>query len=365
MTKRTLGIIFGGKSSEHEVSLQSAKNVYDAVDKEKYEVVLIGIDKEGQWHLNDAANFLENRDDPKNIALHKSNKGVAVVPGESKDQLISKSNGEALKQLDVVFPILHGPLGEDGTMQGMLKLAGLPFVGPDVLGSAVSMDKDIAKRLLKDAGLRVADSITLKKHNKDTVTFEEVEKKLGLPVFIKPANQGSSVGVSRAYNKEEYQRGIHTAFRFDNKLIIESAIKGREIECAILGNENPLASGIGEILPQGDFYSYEAKYIDEKGALLQIPASLSDEMVKKVQAEAIKAFEALECEGMARVDFFLLESGELVINEINTIPGFTKISMYPKLWDLEGVSYPELIDRLIGLAIDRHNRNVSLESKYF
>ncbi|MBM7094474.1 D-alanine--D-alanine ligase [Bacillus sp. H-16] len=365
MTKRTLGIIFGGKSSEHEVSLQSAKNVYDAVDKEKYDVVLIGIDKEGKWHLNDTGNYLMNGDDPKRIALNKSNKGIAVVPGESEDQFIEKSSASALEQLDVVFPILHGPLGEDGTMQGMLKLAGLPFVGPDVLGSAVSMDKDVAKRLLKDAGLTVADSITLKKHKKDTVSFEEVEGKLGLPVFIKPANQGSSVGVSRAGTKEEYTKGIETAFRFDNKLIIESAVKGREIECAILGNEEPLASGVGEILPQGDFYSYEAKYIDEKGALLQIPASLSEEMIKKVQEEAVKAFEALECEGMARVDFFLKENDELVINEINTIPGFTKISMYPKLWDLEGISYPKLIDKLIELAIERHVRNTRLESKYF
>ncbi|WP_096435022.1 D-alanine--D-alanine ligase [Alteribacter populi] len=365
MTKKKVGIIFGGKSAEHEVSLQSAKNVYDAIDKDKYDVLLIGIDKEGRWHLNESSSYLLNAENPKLIELNKTNKGVAVVPGEDQSQLINVTNASSIEQLDVIFPILHGPLGEDGTIQGMFKLAGLPFVGAGVLGSAVSMDKDIAKRLLKDAGLSVAESLTFKKCDHHKISYENVKNELGLPLFIKPANQGSSVGVSKVSNEEEFLTGIESAFQFDHKIIVEKSVIGREIECAVLGNDDPIASAVGEILPQGDFYSYEAKYIDEKGALLDIPATLTEVEVETVKEQAIKAFEALNCEGMARVDFFLLENGELVINEINTIPGFTKISMYPKLWDISGVSYTELIDRLIVLAIERHERDDKLQNRYF
>jgi len=360
--KKKIGILFGGKSAEHEVSLQSAKNVMEAIDKSKYEVVLIGIDKEGKWHLNDASHFLLNEENPKLITLNKTNKGIAVVPGEEENQIVNMTGTESLGKLDVVFPILHGTLGEDGSVQGMLRMANIPFVGPNVLSSAISMDKDIAKRLLKDAGLKVANAYTLTRATKDSISYEEVKQNLGLPLFIKPANQGSSVGVSKVSTEEEFVKGVENAFKFDHKVLIEEAIKGREIECAILGNENPAASIPGEIVATNDFYSYEAKYIDESGAVLEIPAKLSEEVTKKIQGIAIHAFKALNCEGMARVDVFLTEDNEVIINEINTIPGFTKISMYPKLWELSGLPYSELIDRLVELAIERQQRDSLLNS---
>ncbi|GAA0361506.1 D-alanine--D-alanine ligase [Bacillus horti] len=362
--KIRVGIIFGGKSAEHEVSLQSAKNVIDAIDKNKYEVELIGIDKSGKWHIHRASEFLLNAENPKLIQLNRSNEGIALVPGEDQNQLLNTTQAKSLSQVDVVFPILHGPLGEDGTIQGLLKLANLPFVGASVLGSAISMDKDVAKRLLRDAGIPIADFVSVSKASAKRITFDQLKSKLGAPLFIKPANLGSSVGVSKVNNEEEFNQALKDAFKYDNKVLVEEFVKGREIECSVLGNEDPMASVAGEILPQQDFYSYEAKYIDENGALLQIPADISDEMTKRVQAMAIEVFQVLCCEGMARVDFFLKEDGQLIVNEINTIPGFTKISMYPKLWEVSGLSYPELIKRLIELARERFERDQELKSTY-
>ncbi|MFD2044261.1 D-alanine--D-alanine ligase [Ornithinibacillus salinisoli] len=362
MMKKKVGIIFGGKSAEHEVSLQSAKNIVDAIDKEKYEVVLVGIDKEGKWHLNDQSSYLINAENPKLIQLNKSNDNIAIVPGSMDRQLIHAGNAVNLDQLDVVFPIVHGTLGEDGSLQGMLRIANLPFVGPSVLGSSICMDKDIAKRLLHAAGLNVAKGATFSKAKRNMVNFEEVKKYLGTPMFIKPANQGSSVGVSKVSTKEAFDEAVDSAFQYDNKIVIEETVVGREIECSVLGNEDPIASVPGEILPQTEFYSYESKYIDEKGAELAIPAELSAEMTKKVQNAAVKAFETLQCEGLARVDFFLTESGELYVNEVNTLPGFTKISMYPKLWEISGIPYSELISKLIELAIERHQRDNQLKN---
>ncbi|MEW9675228.1 D-alanine--D-alanine ligase [Lentibacillus sp. L22] len=362
MTKKKVGIIFGGKSAEHEVSLQSAKNIVDAIDKDKYDVVLLGIDKQGKWHLNDQSSYLLNAENPKLIQLNKSNENVAIVPGEDGKQLIHATNAANLEQLDVVFPIVHGTLGEDGSLQGMLRIANLPFVGASVLGSSICMDKEIAKRLLEAAGINVAKGFAFKKSKKDKIVYEDIVAQLGTPMFIKPANQGSSVGVSKVSNKEEFEAGIAAAFQYDHKVIIEEGLVGREVECSVLGNSDPIASLPGEILPRTEFYSYESKYIDETGAELAIPASLSDEMVAKVQQTAIKAFEALQCEGLARVDFFLTEQGEVYVNEVNTLPGFTRISMYPKLWEVSGISYPELIDRLIQLAIERHENDKMLKS---
>ncbi|TMN22490.1 D-alanine--D-alanine ligase [Lentibacillus cibarius] len=362
MPKKTVGIIFGGKSAEHEVSLQSAKNIVDAIDKDKYEVVLIGIDKQGKWHINDQSSYLINADDPKLIKLNKSNETVAIVPGQTDHQLIHAGNAGLLEQLDAVFPIVHGTLGEDGSLQGMLRLANLPFVGTGVLGSAICMDKDIAKRLLQAAGLNVAKGLAYSRAQKQDIDFAKVKAELGLPMFIKPANQGSSVGVSKVSEKDAFDQALEEAFQYDQKVVIEEALNGREIECAVLGNENPEASVPGEILPQTEFYSYESKYIDESGARLEMPADLSDESAQKVQKTALKAFQVLECEGLARVDFFLSDNGEVYVNEVNTLPGFTRISMYPKLWELSGTSYPELIDQLIELAIERHERNSQLKS---
>lgn len=363
--KIRVGIIFGGKSAEHEVSLQSAKNVIDAIDKDKFEVTLIGIDKAGRWHLNsNQSQFLLNAENPKLIALNQSNEGVALVPGQNENQLVRSSNAQSLDQVDVVFPILHGPLGEDGTIQGLLRTANIPYVGPNVLGSAVSMDKDVAKRLLRDAGLKVADFVTLTRRNWESYSYEALAERLGTPFFVKPANMGSSVGVSKVSDADQYNKAIRLAFEYDHKVLVERFVKGREIEVSVLGNEAPIASIPGEILPQSDFYSYEAKYIDESGAILAIPAQLSNELVSRFQEEAIKAFLALNCEGMSRVDFFLTDAEELIINEINTIPGFTKISMYPKLWEQSGISYRELISKLIELALERHERDSKLKNTY-
>jgi len=359
--KIRVGILFGGKSAEHEVSLQSAKNVVDAIDKTKYDVVLIGIDKTGKWLLPNSSQFLLNTNNPKLIALNTQNReSVALVP-EGNGQLANLSVAGAHKAVDVVFPILHGPFGEDGTVQGLLKLAGIPFVGSGVLGSAVGMDKDIMKRLLRDAGIPVGPFKAYK--HSDLIEYDAVIAELGLPLFVKPANLGSSVGVRKAKNKEELRDAAQHAFSFDTKILIEAFIDGREIECAVLGNDTPIASGVGEITPTHEFYSYEAKYIDENGAALTVPALIPDEVRERARALAIQTFQTLGCEGLGRVDMFLCKDGSLFVNEINTMPGFTKISMYPRLWEAAGVSYPELIDRLITLAFDRYEREQKVTTK--
>lgn len=362
MTKKKVGIIFGGKSAEHEVSLQSAKNIVDAIDQDKYDVVLIGIDKQGKWQLNDPSSYLINADDPKQIRLNPSHDPVAVIPGEKGRQLIHATNAAVLDQLDAVFPIVHGTLGEDGSMQGMLRMTDLPFVGSGVLGSSICMDKEIAKRLMESAGINVAKGFAFNRAKKDEISYETVVDQLGDSMFIKPANQGSSVGVSKVSTKEEFKAGVETAFQYDHKIIIEESLVGREIECSVLGNSDPIASQPGEILPNTEFYSYESKYINAAGADLAIPASLSGEMIKKVQQTAVDAFVTLQCAGLARVDFFLTDEGEVYVNEVNTLPGFTRISMYPKLWEASGISYPALIDRLIELAMERDEKDKLLKS---
>ena len=360
--KLRVGVIFGGRSAEHEVSLQSAKNIVEAMEKDKYEVVLIGIDKQGRWYLNDESRFLLNENDPKLIRIGSTDEELGLIPGERTDQLINVSKQQRIGAIDVIFPILHGPFGEDGTMQGLLKLSNIPFVGASILGSAVGMDKDVMKRLLRDAGIPIADFLILNRHSSNKIDFEEVKEKLGLPVFVKPANLGSSVGISKAENEKDFLNATQSAFQYDHKILIEEYIEGREIECSVLGNEDPMASLPGEIIPQHDFYSYEAKYIDENGAALEIPAKLSDDLIKEIQECAVKTFKVLCCEGMARIDFFLTNDNTIIVNEINTIPGFTKISMYPKLWEVSGIPYKELIDRLIKLALERHEKEQSLKS---
>ncbi len=358
--KIRVGILFGGRSAEHEISLLSAKNIVEAIDKEKYEPVLIGIDKEGKWYLEGQSHFLLHANNPKLISLNKSNASVALTPWKEERNLRSLSTQTLDASIDVVFPVLHGPYGEDGTVQGLLKLSGIPFVGASVLGSAIGMDKDVMKRLLRDAGIPVAKFLVLKKDDK--IDFHYADKAVGLPFFVKPANLGSSVGVSKVKNKHEFENAVNTAFSYDSKILIEQHIEGREIECSVLGNENPIASLPGEVIPRHEFYSYEAKYIDENGAELVIPAKLPNKIVKKIQELSIAAFKTLCCEGMARVDFFLAKTGKLYVNEINTIPGFTKISMYPKLWEASGISYTQLIDRLIQLAIERFEREKKLKT---
>lgn len=320
-----VGILFGGKSAEHEVSLQSAKNVVDALELERFEPVLVKIEKDGTW------------------------------PGGVIASLMSGTFG-----LDVVFPILHGPFGEDGTVQGLLKLANLPFVGSSVLGSAVGMDKDVMKRLLRDAGLPIGKFVTVL--DKDTPDYEATVAALGLPLFVKPANLGSSVGISKVRNAEEFTTALAEAFRYDRKVVVEAFIEGREIECAVLGNDEPTASVPGEITASADFYSYEAKYLDEKGAAMAIPAKLSAEKAREIQALAVRVFQVLESAGLGRVDFFIKPDGEVIVNEINTMPGFTSVSMYPLLWETSGVPYRDLITRLIELAIERHAKELRLKT---
>lgn len=356
--KIRIALICGGKSAEHEVSLVSAGNIMAAIDARRYEVVLIGIDTQGRWKLLETE-FLSHANLKKGTVVPHVGSAVAFVPG-SGGVLVDTATGAEVAKIDVAFPILHGPFGEDGTVQGLLKLADVPFVGAGVLGSAVGMDKDVMKRLLRDAKIPVAKFLAFK--HGETVSFAKAQKALGLPLFVKPANLGSSVGVSKVRTKREFDVAVAEAFRFDTKVIVEEFVRGREIECAVLGNDEPKASGVGEIIPHHEFYSYEAKYLDDDGAALEVPARIPSVVRKKAQEFAIKTFKALGCEGLGRVDFFLKKNGSLVVNEINTMPGFTKISMYPRLWAEAGVPYPELIHRLITLALERFAQERELET---
>jgi D-alanine-D-alanine ligase len=360
--KIRVGVLFGGRSAEHEVSLQSAKNIIDAIDTNKYEVVLIGIDKKGGWHLNQESRFLLPPAESGLPELPERGDNLALVPGNQDEQLVALSGHQSLGPLDVIFPVLHGPFGEDGTVQGLLKLANVAFVGAGVLGSAVGMDKDVMKRLLRDAGIPIARFIVANRYSPEKIGFDYARDQLCLPLFVKPANLGSSVGIHKVQNREEFEQAVRDAFNYDNKILIEECVHGREIECSVLGNDNPIASVPGEILPRHEFYSYEAKYLDENGAVLEIPAKLPQAISERVRQLAIKAFSVLCCEGMARVDFFLRNGQEIIVNEINTIPGFTRISMYPKLWEATDISYNELIDRLIQLAIERFEREKQLKT---
>ena len=360
--KTRVGLIFGGRSGEHEVSLRSARSVMAAIDHIKYEVVPIGITKEGHWTLSEVE-LLEAGDEPlQPAALLGDPSQRALMQVRHEGDRVTLPN---VAELDLIFPILHGPYGEDGTMQGLLELANLPYVGSGVVGSAVAMDKVIFKKVMQAESLPILPYLLLLRSewNQDPGrTIEQVESALDYPVFTKPANLGSSVGICKCDNRVELEAGLAEAARFDRRLVIEQGIDAREIECSVLGNDNPIASIAGEILPSRDFYSYQAKYQDEgeDASGLLIPAPISDEMMAQVQAWAVQAYKAIDCADLARVDFLLEKEGQrgepprLFINEINTIPGFTSISMYPKLWQASGISYPELIDRLIELALERY-----------
>lgn len=346
MTKTRIGIFFGGKSAEHEVSIRSAKNVLEAIDLDRFDPVLIGIDRTGEWHHVNSDQLLSSQE-----------------PGViSTAPIIERFQGIQTLHLDVAMPILHGPMGEDGTMQGFFELANIPYVGPGVLASAACMDKEYTKRLLRDAGLLIAPFVVLYKD--DHYNAADIFAQLGQILFVKPANMGSSVGVNRADSEETLTSAIKTAFEYDTKILIESAITGDEIECAVLGNETPEASAIGRVIPQVDFYSYDAKYVDESGAALEIPANIPGAVVNDAQETALLAYKALGCAGMSRVDMFVQASGEIVINEINTIPGFTSISMYPKLWEISGLPYQDLITKLIELAQERHLVRSQLKTQH-
>ncbi|MGD8373280.1 MAG: D-alanine--D-alanine ligase family protein [Candidatus Woesebacteria bacterium] len=347
MSKINVAVLFGGKSAEHEVSIMSAKNIIDAIDKDKFNLLLIGIAKNGQWCLQQPGN--------NQLQINsKSNNLLSITPGSNE---LTCADGHKHK-IDVAMPILHGPFGEDGTVQGLFELLDVPYVGPGVLSSALCMDKEVMKRLLQNASIATAAYLSFRIHQKNDILPGDIFKKLGQTVFVKPANMGSSVGIKKAHNATELDVAINEAFKHDTKIIIESAIEGQEIECSILGNANPQTSEIGQIIPrEGDFYSYEAKYLDENGAILQIPAKISPQVAKKARDIALKTYQVMECEGMSRVDMFVANDGDILVNEINTIPGFTKISMYPKLWQASGVSYSDLITMLIEFAIEKYNKS--------
>ncbi len=340
-SKIRVAILFGGKSAEHEISIQSAGNVANALDRTRFELTLVGIDTQGGWHA------VEKPDDLAQVTARTTQPDLAL-----------------LKDTDVVFPILHGPMGEDGTIQGLFELMNLPYVGPNVLSSAVGMDKDVMKRLLRDAGILVAPFMTLSAPERSHFDPESAVETLGLPVFVKPANMGSSIGVSRVTNATELTAAVDTALRFDTKVLLETAIVGDEIECAILGNENPKASVIGRIIPDDSFYSYDAKYDSEHTTGLEIPAKLSETQAEQARQTALRVYQLLGCEGLSRVDMFALANGDIVVNEINTLPGFTAISMYPKLWEASGITYTELITRLLELALDRAQKRSNLQTAH-
>src|ERR1700730_1228631 len=386
MEKIRVGILFGGRSGEHEVSLLSAASVLNAIDKDKYEVVPIGITKDGRWltavdaeKLLQGSLVLESRHlragDPETTspaAILARGEAVVVppepvhrqrglVPFQTEAGLMRRASDRAIN-VDVIFPVLHGTFGEDGTIQGLLELADIPYVGAGVLGSAAGMDKDIMKSLFIAAGIPIVKHVTLLRSmwEKEPKKVAKLVGKLKYPVFVKPANLGSSVGISKAHNRKERGPAIEEAAKFDRKIVIEQGVggakeKAREIECSVLGNDEPAASVPGEIVPGKEFYDYTAKYVEE-GSQLIIPAKLSKSETKKVQDLAIAAFKAVDCSGLARVDFLMdPKTRKIYLNEINTMPGFTAISMYPKLWAASGLAYADLIDRLIQLGIERHD----------
>jgi D-alanine-D-alanine ligase len=349
--KIRLAIICGGRSTEHEVSVCSARNVYDAVDKSKYDISLIRVEKSGSWTLLQSAAELQAAPGLERFDTSLSASQQSVVSESRMLQTIASSSLE--QGVDVMFPLIHGAFGEDGCLQGLLRLLNVPFVGTGVLGSAVSMDKDVMKRLLNHAGISTARFRVIMRQNARKTSFAALEQEFGSPLFVKPANAGSSVGVSKVTNSSEFAQAMWEAFRFDEKVLVEEGIRGRELECGVLGNEEPEASVVGEVIVRDEFYSYEAKYVNENGAILDIPASLPAEISETVRRLAVVAFKVLNCAGMARADFFLTDDGRVLLNEINTVPGFTNISMFPLLWESSGVSYSELIDRLVALALQR------------
>jgi D-alanine-D-alanine ligase len=360
-------VLFGGRSGEHEVSLASAESILRYIDQSKYEIVPIGITREGRWLASgDPLAALKSGQPLESLAPGAESDAVmpaALLPDPVHGGLVTWTEGADSSQLrdlasvDVVFPVLHGTYGEDGTIQGLLEIAGLPYVGAGVLGSSLGMDKGKMKWQFRAHHLPVADFLEIRRsrfEREPEALLEEIEASLGLPAFVKPARLGSSVGVSKAHTQTELRTALELAAEFDDRLIAEQSINAREIECSVLGNEDPQASVVGEIIPAREFYDYEAKYLDE-GSRLVIPAAIDESVSEEIRALAIRAFEAVDCAGMARVDFFLeRDTNRVLVNEINTIPGFTNISMYPKLWEASGLSYGDLLDRLIQLAIERY-----------
>lgn len=366
--KLRVAVLFGGRSAEHEISLLSARNVVQALDRERFDPMLIGIDKNGRWLLQQEAVLLAAARDPRLAKLEQTASSVSLLahPSEGGEAALTMAGG-ASQAIDVVFPVLHGPMGEDGCIQGLLELAGVPYVGSGVLGSSVGMDKDVMKRLLAQAEIPIVpyETVRIGEWNRNRDAVIERCAALVCPLFVKPANLGSSVGVTKVKDHAALQAAIDAAFEYDTKVVIEQGVEGvREIECSVLGDDDPIASIPGEIVvdhPDG-FYSYAAKYIDEHGATTRIPADLTTAEASAVQLLALRTFRTLEGSGLARIDFFMDKNRSIYVNEINTLPGFTSISMYPKLWEASGIAPQELVTRLIDLALARSERRRKLRT---
>ncbi|MDQ3990814.1 MAG: D-alanine--D-alanine ligase [Actinomycetota bacterium] len=349
-----VALVFGGRSAEHEVSVASASSVLRALDPGRYDVVPVGIDRQGRWHLLPGAPALPPGRDV--LLYFSATEGQPVTLARDPGTRALVREDGAAEPIDVVFPLLHGPFGEDGTIQGMLELAGVPYVGAGVLASAVGMDKAVQKVLLRAAGLPVVahEVVTEGEWREDPEAVAARSEALGPPLFVKPAGLGSSVGISKVKAPSDLDPALAEAFSHGRKALIEKAAEGaREIECAVLGNDEPVASVPGEVVAAGEFYDYRSKYLDE-GTRLEVPADVPPTVADEVRRMSVAAFRAIDCAGMARVDFFYRPPGEVVVNEINTIPGFTEVSMYPKLWEASGLTYADLVDRLVGLALERH-----------
>lgn len=348
-----VAILFGGRSAEHEVSVVSARGVMEALDSRRFQAVPLGITKEGAW--------LTPRETQQALACIPPGQ-YAPLPVLDRTGILARPGIlEVLQEVDVVFPLVHGTNGEDGTLQGFLELAHVPYVGAGVAASALGMDKALQKALFRQVGLPVADWLTIYSHewcNDPATVTRFIEGEMGYPCFVKPANAGSSIGISKVWSRENLMGAVFEALRYDCKVVVEQAIVGREIECSVLGNDEPQASPLGEIIPSREFYDYEAKYHDVSTRLV-IPVILPPNKEEEIRRLAVAAFRAIDCSGMGRVDFFLSEEGKVYVNEINTIPGFTPISMYPKLWEVAGLSYAQLISRLIELALERHQKRVA------
>lgn len=352
--KKKVAILYGGRSVEHGVSVNSARNIFEYIDKERFEALPIGITKSGQWYLT--SNVTKDIEQGKAMGL--------ILDAQSPGFMLL-SSGDRLKA-DVVFPVLHGTDGEDGSVQGMIKAMDIPMVGTGVLGSSISMNKIVAKRLLKAAGLPVTAFLTFHHSEKDQINFKEVKKELGLPFMVKSASLGSSVGVTKVKDEKSFNMAIEEAFRYDDYLLIEEFIKGREIECAILGNEPAEASYPGEIVISSkyEFYTFDAKYVDPEAVRIDVPAGLPKKIAEKIREVSVKAYQTLYCEDFSRVDLFLTDEGNIYINEINTIPGFTNSSMYPMMWKERGISFTGLISKLLDLAQQRYDRSKRVEREF-
>jgi D-alanine-D-alanine ligase len=350
MAAQHIAIIYGGKSTEHEISIRSARNIAKAIDKTKYTLALIAIAKDGCWY----AKSIEELN--VETVVEPSENRLSLLPGASTGRFLNIGTGKELQDITAIFPIVHGTGGEDGSLQGLLKTMNIPFVGPGVIGSALCIDKDVAKRILSEAGISNSKFLAYHTSERSEITFEIAQAALGVPMYIKPPNLGSSIGISKIHTKQEFDLAIDEALRYDRKVLIEQSIVGREIECAVLGNAEAKASPVGEVVTNEDshtFYDYTAKYLDANGSVTMIPAKMDAALQDKIREIAIKSYKALNCEGMARVDVFLTQQNEIIVNEVNTLPGFTDISMYPKLWEAGGLSYADLITELIHLAIER------------